>query len=336
MLKKLLIHTRRSMKMLILLAIACLIIVGVVIALYHTTYSVTINGEEVGYTKNKSELQERINEYIQNGDEEKVAFVQIQNMPEYEICLLKRDIETNDDEIFEKVKAEGVKYYRYYAVLEDQEEKLYVSKFEEAEKIVNDLKEKNSQNKDKITIVEKYETELKDFITEEEAVAKLYVEPPKVIQVAKTTSSTRYASTGSVNTATTTSGGKVNLGISLIKPVSGVISSRFGVRSSIRSSAHTGLDIATSKGTPIKAAASGTVSFSGWKGSYGNLLVISHGNGVQTYYGHCSALYVSAGTAVTQGQTVAAVGSTGNSTGPHLHLEIRVNGVAYNPQNYLY
>ena len=66
------------------------------------------------------------------------------------------------------------------------------------------------------------------------------------------------------------------------------------------------------------------------------MLVISHGNGVQTYYAHCSKLYVSAGAKVSQGQKVAAVGSTGNSTGPHLHLEIRVNGVAYNPQNYVY
>ena len=66
------------------------------------------------------------------------------------------------------------------------------------------------------------------------------------------------------------------------------------------------------------------------------MLVISHGNGVQTYYCHCSKLYVGTGTQVSQGQTVAAVGSTGNSTGPHLHLEVRINGVAYNPQNYVY
>lgn len=336
MFKKILIHTRRSMKIAVLLGIAGIMIAGIVYFFFQTTYSVTINGEEVGYTKNKSELQKRINAYIESGDDDKVAFVQIQNMPEYEMCLLKRDVQTNDDEIIEKLKSEGIKYYRYYAIVDDQEEKLYVSTFEEAEKIVNELKEKNSQNKEKLSITEKYETEIKDFTSHEDAIAKLYVEPPKVVQVAKVTTTTRYASSGSVNTATTTAGGKVDIGISLIKPVSGVISSRFGAKSSIRSSAHTGLDIATSKGTPIKAAASGTVSFSGWKGSYGNLLVISHGNGVQTYYGHCSALYVTAGTSVTQGQTVAAVGSTGNSTGPHLHLEVRVNGIAYNPQNYVY
>ena len=70
--------------------------------------------------------------------------------------------------------------------------------------------------------------------------------------------------------------------------------------------------------------------------TYGYLTVINHGNGIETYYGHCSKLYVTAGQQVNQGDVIAAVGNTGNSTGPHLHLEIRLNGVAYNPQNYLY
>ena len=86
-----------------------------------------------------------------------MAFVQIQDMPEYEMCLLKRDVEPNDNEIFEKVKESGIKYYRYYAVVEGEEEKLYVSKFDEAEQIVNGLKEKKSKNSDKISIKEKYE-----------------------------------------------------------------------------------------------------------------------------------------------------------------------------------
>ena len=257
-------------------------------------------------------------------------------MLETTLCLLKKDIVTNDDEIFNKVQEQGTTYYRYYAIAENQEEKFYVDNFEDAEKVVNGLKEKNSNNIEKISIVEKYETEMKDLIQSEEAISKLYVEKPKPVVVAKkTTTSTKYASTGSVNTSLTTSSAKANLGISLIRPVSGIITSRFGAASAIRRSSHTGLDLATSSGTPIKAAASGTVTFSGYKGSYGNLIVITHENGVQTYYGHCSQLYLSAGATVSQGQTIAAVGSTGNSTGPHLHFEVRVNGTAYNPENYV-
>ena len=285
----------------------------------------------VGYTDNKSKLQTKINDYIEKGETENTAFVQVDNLPEYKICLLKRNVETNEDEIFNTIKSQGTTYYRYYAINEEQEEKAYVANFTDAENIVNQLKEKNSFNMESITISEKYETEMQELTSVEQAVSSLYVQKP-VVTVAKNNTT----SIGKVNTATNISGGKVSLGISLTKPVSGIISSRFGARSRIRSSAHTGLDIATSTGTPILAASSGTVTFSGRKGSYGNLLVITHSNGVQTYYGHCSKLYVSAGTRVSQGQKVAAVGSTGNSTGPHLHFEIRVNGVAYNPQNYVY
>ena len=339
MFKKVMIHTKRGIKFIILFMIATFLIIGAIAFLYKPTYSVFINGEQVGYTDNRTGLQHRINNYMENGegDNANVAFVQVANLPEYKLCLLKKNIVTNDDEIYNKIKDQGITYYRYYAILENQEEKLYVSKFEEAENVVNTLKEKKSSNMDTISIVEKYETDIKDLISSEEAISKLYVQSKRYsIAKAKNNSSTKYAATGSVNTAGTTSTAKANLGISLTRPVSGIITSRFGAGSSIRRSAHTGLDIATSTGTPIVAAASGTVTFAGYKGSYGNLLVITHANGVQTYYGHCSKLSVSTGQTVSQGQVVGAVGSTGNSTGPHLHLEVRVNGVAYNPQNYLY
>lgn len=331
MFRKLLIHARRSIKLIILISLAVLLILACIASFYKISYSVTINGKMVGYTDNKSKLQTEINDYIEKGESENTAFVQVESLPEYKVCLLKRDVQASDEDIFNTIKSAGTTYYRYYSINENNEEKLYVANFTEAEDIINQLKEKNSKNMDNITISEKYETQMQDFTTVENAVSSLYVQKPQV-----TVAKTKTTSVGSVNTATTIAGGKVSLGISLARPVSGIISSRFGARSSIRSSAHTGLDIATSTGTPVLAAASGTVTFSGRKGSYGNLLVITHSNGVQTYYGHCSKLYVSAGTTVTQGQTVAAVGSTGNSTGPHLHFEVRVNGVAYNPQNYLY
>ena len=337
MLKKVLVHARKSLKFATLLGIAAFLIIGLVAYFFKPTYRVILNNEQIGYTSDKGKLQAKINDYIKNGDGQNVAFVQVEQMPEYQLCLLKRGIVPNDNEIYDKIKNAGTTYYRYYAVLENQEEKVYVSTFAEAENVVNTLKEKQSSNMDNITISEKYEMENKEFVTTEDAVAKLYVEKQEPVQVAKTTNKiTVKKATGTVNTGFNISGSKVSLGISLIKPISGIITSRFAESSRIRSSRHTGLDISASTGTPIKAAASGTVTFSGRKGSYGNLIVVTHGNGVQTYYGHCSALYASTGQQVSQGQTIAAVGSTGNSTGPHLHLEIRVNGVAYNPQNYLY
>lgn len=125
----------------------------------------------------------------------------------------------------------------------------------------------------------------------------------------------------------------------MLRPVSGGrMSSRFGMRVhpiSRRRRMHSGMDIAAPTGTPIRAAKAGRVISAGWRGGYGYTVVIDHGGGVSTLYGHCSRLYVSGGQRVSQGHRIAAVGSTGNSTGPHLHWEVRINGRAVNPANYL-
>ena len=330
MIKQILVFARKSMKLTILIAVSIFLIICGVALFFKPIYAVTINGEAVGYSKDKSKLQARINQYMNNGDGEQsnIAFVQVDHMPEYKMCLLKRNIVTNDEEIYEKIKQSGVVYYKYYAIMEGEEEKAYLSDFIQAEQIVSKLKEKNSDNIDKITILEMYDIELKEFAEVEATVAALYKQ--KIVPVKK------VVTTGKVNTSTNISYKKPALNINLIRPMSGTITSRFGAVSSRRVSKHTGLDIAASTGTKIKACAAGTVTFSGYKGSYGYMVVVNHGNGVETYYGHCSKLYVKAGQQVNQGDVIAAVGNTGNSTGPHLHLEIRLNGVAYNPQNYLY
>ena len=118
----------------------------------------------------------------------------------------------------------------------------------------------------------------------------------------------------------------------------GYISSTFGYRTQPIAGAstnHKGIDFAAATGTPIYAAAAGTVISAGYAGKAGNLLVVSHGNGLLTYYMHCNAIYVSAGQKVSRGQNVAAVGTTGNSTGPHLHFQVMLNGTPLNPANYL-
>ena len=305
----------------LVLLIGTAIIGFLVYVVYQPMYAVTLDGQEIGYTENKKQLQDKIDDYIASGDKDKIAFVDIDTLPEYKMCLAKKDLEANDDEIFSKVISSGVANYKYYAILENSQEKYYVQTYEEAEQIVNSLKDKNSDNKDDVTYVVKYETDLKEFTGIEATVAGLYKEKVKVKPSKKP------------NTLKTMDDSSSDLGFAVIKPVNGTITSRFGRRSGGQ---HTGLDIANSTGTPIKAVADGVVTYSAFRGSYGRMIVIEHTNSVETYYAHCSRLYVSAGQKVKQGDIIAAVGSTGNSTGPHLHLEIRVNGKARNPQYYLY
>ncbi len=119
---------------------------------------------------------------------------------------------------------------------------------------------------------------------------------------------------------------------SFINPTRGRLSSPFGRR---WGKMHTGIDIANSSGTSIYAADGGKVTYAGWKNGYGNVLIIDHENGYQTYYAHCSKLYMSKGQRVYRGQKIAAIGNTGRSTGPHLHFEVRKNGTPQNPKKYV-
>ena len=121
-------------------------------------------------------------------------------------------------------------------------------------------------------------------------------------------------------------------GASLSWPVSGAVTSGFGTR---WGRMHEGIDIAVPTGTAVHAAAGGTVVYAGWLEGYGNIVVIDHGNGLSTAYGHNSVLQVVQGSSVTAGSVIALSGSTGHSTGPHVHFEVRVNGVPVDPTRYL-
>jgi murein DD-endopeptidase MepM/ murein hydrolase activator NlpD len=117
-----------------------------------------------------------------------------------------------------------------------------------------------------------------------------------------------------------------------IWPVQGVLTSGFGWR---WGRMHEGIDLAVGVGTPVVAAASGTVIVAGWLGGYGNLVVIDHGNGISTAYGHNTSVTVGVGQSVAQGQLISYSGSTGHSTGPHVHFEVRINGTPVDPLGYL-
>ena len=152
--------------------------------------------------------------------------------------------------------------------------------------------------------------ETKDIIEEKT------IQPAVDKVVVKGTQATQVASRGGRST------GRLNW------PVTGSISQSYGGR-------HTGIDIAGPTGSSIRAADGGTVSFAGWQGGYGNFVIVKHSDGLVTRYAHCSKILVSSGQSVSQGQTIATRGSTGNSTGPHLHFEVMQNGSFRNPLSYL-
>ena len=215
--------------------------------------------------------------------------------------------------------------YKYYDILLNDEKIESVDTKEEAEEIINSM---NNQNAEEISlsIAERTTNNPEEISTND-------------LEVAKTTISNTISNTiEQKREEEEKAKGIANVnGIKIaVLPVQGTISSRYGVSSRIRVSTHTGLDIAATTGTPIKVVSDGTVTFAGWSGSYGKLVKIDHGNGVETWYAHTSKMYVTAGEQVSAGETIAAVGSTGNSTGPHLHFEIRINGKTVNPQNYVY
>jgi murein DD-endopeptidase MepM/ murein hydrolase activator NlpD len=126
--------------------------------------------------------------------------------------------------------------------------------------------------------------------------------------------------------------GVVSIAQNFVWPVRGQLTSRFGWR---LTGHHNGIDIAAPRGSPISVAKDGRVVFAGWYFGYGLAIVVDHGTGISTVYGHASKLLVQIGEVVETGQVIALVGSTGDATGPHLHFEIRTNGIPLNPMKYL-
>lgn len=387
--KKLAVGLRKSIKLASIAILAAIVILSILQIAYSQTYEVSLNGKVIGYTRDKVVLQKRINDYINSGNGDDVAFVEVDTLPTYKAVLLKRNIKTNDEEILNKVVESGIAYYKYYAIAVDNQEKAYLKTFGEAEKVIQELKNKKSTNADSLGIVEKYakkqvaekeiatqvsqsETKVADTgatsdvpvdsdgdsdelpdvkeLTEvklasvDDSINQLYVQQKSTSRSAK---NARTSSTGSKSSTyeqrakvvdNSQTGVKTDLGVTLIKPISSgyTITSRFGWRSRDN---HPGLDVAAPKGTAIKAAAGGTVIFAGSGspyGGYGNIVVIQSNSSTAIRYAHCSKIYVRSGEVVEQGQVIAAVGSTGISTGNHLHFEIRYNGKKIDPQKYVY
>lgn len=339
-------YTKESCKLFSIMALALGLIIAIILLKYKPTYKVIVKGQEIGYVDSEQNLEDRIQSEIIEMQGKNIDFVSLDDMPSYEFKLVSRSRRCNEDEIMVALKENARIMYKYYAVILNQETVGLVDNIEEAEQAINQIKEehKNDTIDLELSVIENYTENINEISTETVQVAQAQVEEKVSALIAEEQAkkqaeeqARKEAEEKAKKEAEEKSKSPVVRGVLLaVTPVTGTITSRFGAVSSIRSGAHTGTDIAAPSGTPIKAVASGTVTFAARSGSYGNLIKISHENGVETWYGHCSELYATEGQQVEAGEIIAAVGSTGNSTGPHLHLEIRVNGIAVNPQTYLY
>ncbi len=290
---------------------------------YKPVYKVSISGQEIGYAKNKN-VEETIKENILQNTSKNIDTIDIKELPTYELKLVSRTTKTDEEKITEKLEESTKITYKYYDIALSNQTIQSVNTIEEAEELINEIKQSNQEELN-LSIIEKYTQNEEEIVTTQIEVAKTDIQEKIEVKKAQIAEQARIDAMPDVN------------GIKLAtRPVTGTITSRYGENSRIRSSAHTGLDIATSTGTPIKVVSAGTVTFAGNGRSYGNLVKVSHGNGVETWYAHASKIYVKAGQQVNAEDIIAAVGSTGNSTGPHLHFEIRINGNVVNPQKYLY
>ena len=304
-------------------------IIAIVLIKYRPVYKVSISGEELGYIENIQSFEENLKNEIISGETKNVDSINLSEEPEYELKLINRTLETNEKEIATEIEDEVVVTYKYYDVAYKNETIQSVNTIEEAEEIVNEIRENNSEQDVDLTIIEKYTENEEEVQTSELEVAKTETQTIVAERIAE--EQKQKEEEERINSLPDINGIKL-----AVTPIEGTITSRYGVSSRIRKSTHTGLDIAATSGTPIKVVAAGTVIAASYDGSYGKLVKVDHGNGVETWYAHTSKMYVKVGEQVEAGDVIAAVGSTGNSTGPHLHLEIRVNGEHVNPQNYLY
>ncbi len=319
---KIFYHTKEIAKVITIIITGFLLILAMIFIKYKPVYEVTVAGEKLGYIKNLNEFQNLLQNEIINQEGANIANVSLTDEPTYELKLLTRTNDSNEAEIIEQLKTNHTMItYQYYEVALNNATTAYVDTLEEAEELVNEIKTEFEGDDLELNL------QINEHLTENKA--EIHTDS---LEVAETTVQTAAQEIKEESEALAI----INDVKLSVLPVTGRITSRYGESSSLRRSTHTGLDIACTTGTDIKVVANGTVTFSQYNGSYGKLVKVDHGNGVETWYGHCSKLYAEVGDEVEAGDVIAAVGSTGNSTGPHLHFEIRINGITVNPQNYVY
>ena len=255
------------MKFFKIIAIALTIIIAIIFIKFRPAYAVSLNGEEIGYVGDEEEFKQEINENVLVPEEENVAFVELENV-QYTMSLVSRN-QVDKQAVMTKLAESAKNIYRVYEVadLNNEEDKIYVNTMEEAEEIVQNLKETYSEIEPDLVINTMY-LENVDEVNEE----NIQIAKEKMTQELQTELEEKQEKDS-----------KTVNGIYLAcVPVTGRITSRFGANERVRDHTHKGIDIGAAGGTPIYAAAGGTITYSGWESGYGYLVIIDHGNGVET------------------------------------------------------
>ena len=300
---------------------------------YKPTVKAYIDGKFVGYFSSEQQFDEVYNDLVtekQNIDSN--VKVYLESEPTFETSYT-RDSLIAKQNVYTNLRAEIKTEYTVYEVAVDGENKMKFDNKDDAEKYAENLKsevsklnvevkEEKVEDKGESTTIERADSILKDIVDRNKP-----VETPKAT-VSNTTNTT---SNYNVTTAAT-------IGATSVPATGGGVWPTVNRRVNCHYmgySGHTGIDLGGAVGTAIYAYKSGTVTFAGWGSGYGLHIKIDHGNGMTTYYAHCSELFASVGQQVTEGQMIAKIGMTGYTTGPHLHFEVRLNGVPVNPYPYI-
>ena len=295
----------------------------------------------MGLVSDKDKFEKDIKDTLEDVHEPVVSAT-LSEKPRYSLRLVdKEDIDVDDDYVFAKIEEKIEKKYRYYNLKEDDKLLAKVSTKEEKDKLIEELK-KDKNVKD--IKVEEEETKENYIISYEEAKQLAFstaenIENDKKEKDAKTKIEKRNTNIiknirkgGTVSTSSSSNASAMLGSLSFRRPLN---SSRISA-GYLGYPGHRGIDFPSPQGTPVMAAEAGTVTTVLYSNkSYGNRVIIDHGNGISTLYGHNSTISVSLGQKVNKGQTIAGVGSTGKSTGNHVHFEIRINGKPINPTSYV-
>lgn len=301
--------------------------------MYKPAVKVYIGDNFVGYFSNRQQFDEVYNTLVAEKQQvDSNVKVYLESDPTFESSYIRESL-FDTQNVYTNLRADIKTEYTIYEVAVNDENKMTFNTADDANKYSDELKNKVSSinvevktekvaNIDNETSYDVANNIMQDIVDRNQP-----VELPKATKAKKKVNNTNSYKSTKATVVSKDEGG-------VWPTTSRYVSSRFGWRPEF-GDFHTGTDIAGKSGDPIYAYKSGTVVFAGTISSYGRIIKIDHGNGMQTWYAHCSSLLVSVGDTVSEGQNIALMGRTGWATGNHLHFEVRLNGVPVDSYNYI-